>query len=77
MVSSIYAQVISGRTTLEKDIFVGLFLSVVCTLFVIIVFFILFYFFYDGEPRQGRALQTHPCKVNLGPMHLTVGSFPT
>jgi hypothetical protein len=40
-------------------------------------FFFIFFLFYVGEPLQGRALWTHPCKVNLGPVHRTLRSFPT
>jgi hypothetical protein len=36
-----------------------------------------FFFFDNGEPLQGRALWTHPYRVNLGPMHRTHGNFPT
>jgi hypothetical protein len=37
-----------------------------------------FFFFFDvEEPLQDRALWTHPCRVNPGPVHRTLGSFPT
>jgi hypothetical protein len=36
-----------------------------------------FFFFDVEEPFQGRALWTHPCRVNSGPVHRTLGSFPT
>ena len=37
---------------------------------------IIFLFLFDiGEPLQGRALRTHPRRVNLGPMHHTLESY--
>jgi hypothetical protein len=36
-----------------------------------------FFFFYVGEPIQGRAIWTYPCKVNPGSVHRTLRSFPT
>jgi hypothetical protein len=39
---------------------------------------VIFFFFFDvEEPLQGRALRTHPCRVNPSPVHRTLGSFPT
>ena len=47
---------------------------------LLMIFFDYFYiyiYFDDKEPQQGRALQTHSCKVNFGPVHYTFESFPT
>jgi hypothetical protein len=42
-----------------------------------IFFFFYFFYFYVEEPLQGKALRTHPYKVNSGPVHRTLRSFPT